>query len=331
MSREELREIGEAALVRRIRDAAPPAPSGVVLGIGDDAALLEPARGWQVATCDTLVENVHFRRESFSPRDVGWKSLAVSLSDVAAMGGTPRYCLVSLALPPDMSAAWVEGFYAGLHELAERYEVALVGGDTVRAQAVTVSVTVLGEVPVGRALRRAGAHPGERLLVTGTLGKGMAGLWAMEGRCPPREELLQAQRRPLPRLEEGRRLASGGATAADDVSDGLASELRELAEAGRVGFRVFLDRLPLSAAVRRAAAVVGRPAWEPALFGGEDYELLCTAPVPAAGRLISEVVGATGTPLTVVGEVLPAGEGIRVVEASGRERPLEGWGWDSFR
>jgi thiamine-monophosphate kinase len=304
----------EFELIDRFVRVLPQAGEGVVLGPGDDAALLRAPAGEDLAaTVDAVVEGVHFDAR-FSAEDVGWKALAVNLSDVAAMGARPRWALVALALPRGTSTARVEGVARGLGACARRHGVAVVGGNVTRAAELAVTVTVVGSVRRGRALRRDGARPGDVVLVSGTVGD--AALGVEPGAAAP---LAARQRRPAPRLELGRALA-GIASSAVDVSDGLVQDLGHVCAASGVAAEVRAGDLPLSPAYR--AATRGRDApWTPALAGGEDYELLVTV---APHRLAAALRAArrAGTPLTAIGEIRRArGGGVRVRAPDGAVLP----------
>lgn len=298
--------MGEFELIELFTRALPLRGEGVRLGVGDDAAVLAPPRAEPlVATSDAVFEGVHFD-ERFTPADVGWKAMAVNLSDLAAMGARPLWALVALALPPGTPAARVAGIARGLGDCARRHRVAVVGGNVTRASQLSLTVTVVGATP--RPLLRAGARPGDAILVSGTVGDAALGI--ARG-APP--ALARRQRRPTPRLALGVALRPL-ATAAIDVSDGLAQDLGHLCEASGVAASIRLDALPLSAAYRRATR--GRP--DPlaaALSGGEDYELCVTVParkVPAALRAAARV----RTPLAVVGSI-GRGAGVRLLERGG--------------
>ncbi|HEX7495569.1 MAG TPA: thiamine-phosphate kinase [Candidatus Limnocylindrales bacterium] len=295
------------------------------LGIGDDAAAWRPGAGSVVvATTDMLVEGIHFRLDWTSPRDLGWKALAVSLSDLAAMGARPGRGLVSVALLPGQ-AALVEELYEGMSELARLTGSLIVGGDTVRSPGpLVVNVAMLGEAYPDQLLRRDGARPGDLLALTGTVGASAAGLDLLlrDDRLslerPESTPLLAALYRPEPRLAAGAVLAALGLKCAIDVSDGVASEAWHLARASRVAIEIDVDRLPLAA---EAVAILGRPkAQNLALFGGEDYQLLFAV---SEARLaeVSDALGEGAAP-TVVGRVTGERPGGHVtLLASGR--PIE--------
>lgn len=268
---------GEFALIERLVAALQCHRPDVLVGPGDDGAILRPPPGMElVQTIDTCLEGVHFP-VGMDPADVGWRSLAVNLSDLAAMGASPAWGLLSLVLPA-ADEAWLDGFARGVAELARAEGLDLVGGDTVRGPlAVTFALT--GFVPPGQALRRAGAQPDDGIWVTGPLGGGAAGLMAWQRDDRPG---AAAFLRPRPRLVAGLALR-GLATAAIDVSDGLAQDLGHLLRAGGVGATLELERLPLDS----AAAALGERGLALALAGGDDYQLCFTLP-PAREALLAE-------------------------------------------
>jgi thiamine-monophosphate kinase len=316
---------GEDDLVRLIRGLAHREAPGVTTSIGDDCAVLEASSGAALlATTDLLVEDVHFRRRWAEPADVGWKALAVNISDIAAMGGTPRWALVGLACPETTTADEVEAFYEGALAEADNHGVVIVGGDTSASpRGWLVSVTLLGEAT--RPLRRSTARVGDVIAVTGTLGASAAGLAVLErDRAPDGvgseelDRLTSAHLRPRPRVEEARWLAAaGGVTAMMDLSDGLAIDLARLAEASSIGTRVNVARVPVADATRAVARALAVEPLDWATGGGEDYELLLTCEVGAFERLRDGLVNATGTALTAVGEAV-VGRGTAWLDDRGR-------------
>jgi thiamine-monophosphate kinase len=329
----------EDELLETIRKVLSGDATGVRLGPGDDAALVEPSSHLGLLTTDLLVEDVHFRRATTAPRDLGYKAMAVNVSDVAAMGGSPRFALVSLALPADVEPSWVVDVYGGLREAGDEHAVAIVGGDLSRGPAVVVSVAVAGEVSSVWAITRSGARPGDRIVVTGSLGAAAGGLALSES--ADREaaraagtvwgrELLSAYFRPAARVGEGETLAQAGAHAMMDLSDGLALDLTRLCRESEVGGVVHLADVPVAPGLHHlAAALRGVDPVASALEGGEDYELLAALPPDAVASARERLWERFGTPLTDIGEFRDR-PGVVIVDPEGGQRPLEPKGWDHF-
>jgi thiamine-monophosphate kinase len=329
------RDLTERGVIDTARRHAVAPRAGVRVGIGDDCAVLEPEPGVPlVATTDLLIEDVHFRRRYAEPADIGWKSLAVNLSDIASMGGWPRWALIALACPDETSAEEIEAFYEGIHALATEHEVTIVGGDTSSSpRGWTVNVTLLGQAAKPRL--RSTARPGDLVAVTGPLGRSAAGLAVLERGAPPSvpavllADVTGAHLRPAPRVREGRWLGEAdGVTAMIDVSDGLATDIGHIAESSGVGAKVDLSRVPVSDAVRRVAESLDADALTWATGGGEDYELLLACSAQAIDHIADGLARATGTTLTVVGE-FTSGSGVRFVDQTGREAVV-GEGWQHF-
>lgn len=319
--------VGEFELIARYFRSVGAIRQDVLLGVGDDAALLAMPAGQALVACvDTLVAGRHFP-EDFPAEDIGWRALAVNLSDLAAMGATPAWVTLALTLP-EASDEWLEGFAAGFAALARAHGVALVGGDTTRGP-LTVTVQALGWVPPAEALRRDGARPGDLVYVTGWPGDAAAGLQLMQGQLTGqgalRAALIQKFRRPEPRVALGLRLR-GVASACIDVSDGLGQDLGRLAQASAVGATIRASELPLSQALFALAG--DERARQLALAGGDDYELLFTVP-PARRAALAEALQAPGSPAChCIGEITARG-GVRLVGPSG-DLPVPA-GWDPFR
>jgi len=332
---------GEFELIERIRRWLPESANGLAIGPGDDCAAVEGRDGHLVlVTVDALVEDRHFHRRETSPGALGRRLAAVNLSDIAAMGGAPRWAVLSIAVPEELAGSWVEGIAAGAAEELARHGATLVGGNlSGSAAGVFADLTLLGEVRRDRVLRRAGARPGDRLWVTGRLGAAAAGLAVAEGAvtlsASAQAELLSAHRRPIPRIAEGALLAASGAvTAAIDLSDGLASDAMHLAEASGVDIDIALPALPVPAAAATAAAALGADPFRFAASGGEDYELLVAVDPVRADDLARRVEAATGTRLTEIGRVSARrGErpALRWTDADGAECAAPERGWDHFR
>ncbi|MCX7032745.1 MAG: thiamine-phosphate kinase [Arenimonas sp.] len=314
---------GEFVLIDRIR-ARVRARADVVLGIGDDAALLRVPAGHElVVSCDTLVSGVHFPAET-APADIGWKALAVNLSDLAAMGATPAWCTLALTLP-DADGDWVDAFLDGFLELAEQHDVALVGGDTTGGP-LSITITAHGVVPEGQALRRDGARAGDEVWVTGSLGDAAGALAQWRARGPSSAKLRHRLDRPTPRIEAGLALR-GLATAAIDLSDGLAADLGHVLAASGVGARIDLGRLPTSRTLADHFDEAQR--WPLQLSGGDDYELCFTAPASAAFA-IEQALAACDVTATVVG-VLVAQPGLHFTTPEGDDHVPSVAGYQHFQ
>lgn len=329
-------EIGEfglidllAGMVEKSRDAQSASWQNLVLGIGDDAAAWRADNLLQLATVDALVQDVHFTLETTTFEELGWKALAVNLSDIAAMGGMPRYALVSLTLPGHTEVGDVVWLYRGMLQLAQRFGVAVIGGNMSSSPALTIHVTVLGASEgESKLLTRSAAKPGEQVAVTGYLGAAAAGLEMLSKRMILDKEatssLGRALVKPEPRVAEGQALVKHGVRTGIDVSDGLLSDLRHICKASKVGARIEIARIPVHP---DAKANFGNRALEMALAGGEDYELLFTG----SAATIEAVKAAITCPVTVIGRVTAedAGE-ITLVDAKGRPVKPPGDGWNHF-
>lgn len=358
----ELRQLGERGLIHRIQTSfSSPARSGLILGMGDDAAVIRIAPGkYLLLTTDLLVEDVDFDLALSSYDQIGYKALAVNLSDIAAMGGLPRYFLVSLAMPPWTSVSAVDQLYRGMHRLAKRFEVALIGGDTSSSRrGLFLNLVVAGEIEPARLIRRAGARIGDQIFVTGTLGDSRAGLEILKSQASRHTSHVTRQKKragkrvtwdlqratqdvecatlvnrhlyPVPRLREGQFIASRGfATAMMDLSDGLASDLRRLCESSRVGAVIDLASLPVSSSLSRYAKMRGREPSEYALPGGEDFELLFTVSSTRSKRLI-QLQQRGQMKVTQIGQIRPRREGIMLITKEGRMRALKEEGYEHFR
>ena len=309
--------MNEFDVIRRLSGLLPPAPDEVLVPIGDDCAVVRIGGKTWAAASDMLVEGRHFKGWA-TPEDVGYKAVAVNASDVAAMGGTPRFVLVSGAAADAETAL---GVFAGVAEACREFGLYPLGGDTTGADAITVDVAILGELEAAPVLR-SGARPGDLLAVTGELGASAAGLLALEEGIDGFRRLKERHLRPRPRVEAGLAAARLGVGAMIDLSDGLASDVRRVCERSGVGCRVDLDLLPVAADTRELAASLGREPGVLAATGGEDYELLVCAPERVV-RILAETVE---VPVTTVGRVTESGVDFRhggdAVEALS--------GWDHF-
>jgi thiamine-monophosphate kinase len=334
----------EHQLIERIARAVPSIKgadrTGVRLGIGDDAAILVSGRNVEyVLSCDAFLEGVHFLAASYPPDSVGYKSLVRATSDLAAMGTKPRFFLLTLALPARLAGKWLDEFLRGMERAARLLGMRLVGGDTTKSATVSISITVIGEVPCGLAVTRSGARPGDILYVSGTLGRAHLGLELAKGGGPgmisrllkSQPGLLQPHLYPKIRVELGAWLAHHKiASAMMDISDGLSTDLAGLCRASGVGARLWSESIPCvklpgvrTSPLRKLRLDTKRMA----LHGGEDYELLFTVPPGQVKRL-------RGAPdfreITAIGEI-ERGKGITLVGADGCRKALDSGGWDPFR
>src|SRR5688572_11389583 len=330
----------EFDFIRSLRERAAVSPS--VTGIGDDAAIVQTTPGKEtVVTTDLLIEDIDFRRTTIPPYLLGHKALAVSLSDIAAMGSRPRWSLISIGVPADVwQTDFVDRFYSGLFELAGRYDVQLIGGDTSRTEAkIAVDSIVLGECAAGHAIKRSGAKPGDQIFVTGSLGAAAAGLRLVERGAHLAEQnidqedsqkldhVLLRRLRPVPRVGWGIVLGEERlATAMVDLSDGLSSVLNHLCEASGAGALIESSLLPIDSQVTE---LCGRRALDPlqlALHGGEDFELLFTVNADHVARLPRKV---DGTHITRIGEIRVQDDGVKISEGR-RVWELNPGGWKHF-
>jgi thiamine-monophosphate kinase len=328
----------EDQLVERIARKVPSIrghrASGVLrLGIGDDSAILSPGgRSDWVLSCDAFLEGVHFLAKAHPPDSVGYKSLVRAASDLVAMGASPRYFLMTLALPASRIGTWLDAFLAGMARAARYLGMRLIGGDTTKSRSVSISITVLGEVPRGRALRRSGARPGDLIYVTGKLGRAQLGLELVRANLVRRSGLQDVLRQHLyPRIpvKLGEWLArSQAASAIMDISDGLSTDLARLCSASRAGARIEAQHVPRvsipSALFRRARRM---DPLHMALHCGDDYGLLIAVPRRRVNRLQR---APDFSSLTCIGEITP-GRRILLVNDNGSTTALEAHGWDPFR
>ncbi len=345
-------DLGEFGLIARLTEALASRAAGraagdvasrLAVGIGDDAAVWRSNGGAVIATTDTLVAGVHFLPERTPRRDLGWKALAVNVSDVAAMGGAPDFALVTLALPEETPVSQIDELYEGLSEAAEAYGVVIAGGDVVRSPTEMVSVALTGRAEVDAGgdplvMRRDAAREGDLLAVTGCLGGAGGGLRAL--RAEPEDEalreaaadskavraLIERHLRPQARAQAGRAALSAGIRCAIDVSDGLLQDLGHLCRASGLGAIIQRDKLPIDPAL--AQLYEAEDALRYALAGGEDYELL----LAGSRESIDEAARQSDVPLTVIGEMVADPERrARLLDASGREIALPAAGWDHLR
>jgi thiamine-monophosphate kinase len=316
----------ENALLKQVETVFSTQDGGAVrLGIGDDAALLVPRSGFEtVLTCDWFLQGTHFLLDRHPADAVGWKCLSRAASDIAGLGAGPRCFLLSLALPTERTGPWLDGFLSGLRRASRKLHCPLAGGDTTRSKDISVSITVVGEVPAGRAVLRSGAKPGEQLFVSGVLGEadlGLRYLLKKRGLARPANAALRKHLYPEARVALGQWLRKNRlATAMMDLSDGLSTDLPRLCGASAVGARVRGEWLPRTSRTEAADAL------ELALHGGDEYELLFTVRPRNVRRLGDSFEGLR---LTRIGEI--TAEQTIVLENEGKMQALASGGWDPFR
>ncbi len=322
---------GETALINLIRDRFGASGAGdLLLGIGDDAALIDTGgERLLIVTTDLLVEGTHFRMDLIDPYLLGWKSVAVNISDIAAMGGEPTYCFVSIGLP-DVEVSVVERIYEGMYDVSTAFGSAIAGGDTVGSDRVVINVVQLGTVERELAAKRSGAKPGDAIIVTNTIGDSRAGLELLlklgldeARRVAP--VLVERHLKPEPRVPEARAaVLTGKVHSMMDLSDGLSADLTKLCAAAGVGARVYADALPISRDLHIAAARLDADPAALAASGGEDYELLLTCD-PRDGERVIKAIAETGSTARAIGEIID-GDSVGLVDSTGNEQPMpESW------
>jgi thiamine-monophosphate kinase len=299
-----------------------------LIGIGDDAAAWRTDGSIELATVDTMVQDVHFSLDTTPWQDLGWKSLAINLSDIAAMGGIPEYALIALALPEETKVADVTALYEGMIELAKQSDTAIVGGNISRAPQVSVTITIIGKSLNQDILRRSTAKPGDIIAVTGHPGSAAAGLEMLTNNLKFKPEaaeyLKSAFLHPVPRLAEGQLMVKQGIKTAIDISDGLLSDLRHICESSKVSARIAVEKLPLHPLVLGS---FGEKARGLALSGGEDYELLFTGSAAAVNRVKAGIK----RPVTAIGEITAGEPGkIALHDAHGKAVKITRTGWQHF-
>jgi thiamine-monophosphate kinase len=331
-----LKDVGEAGIIRLIQGkVSQKLPSYVKKGIGDDCAVLETA-GDRVLliTTDTLIEGIHFTTRSLSPEALGWKALAVNISDIAAMGGTPRTAFLSIGAKPETEVRFIESFMAGFKALADKTDIVLAGGDTVESPtSAVITITLLGDCLPEHVVYRSGARVGDDLWVTGPLGDAAAGLFLLQNKQAPAtsgyEPLVRAHQEPMPPLDVGKALGEMGlAHAMIDISDGIAKDLGHICEQSGTGALLRATSIPMSDRLLRLAAEVEKSPLDWALHGGEDYELLFTASSANEEKILTLTAKISGTPATKIGTIIHE-DGIWLKTEKGKQS-LESTGYVHF-
>lgn len=348
--------IGEFGLIEKIRSIVEQSlpegevdtsPEGGSIGIGDDAALFQPRPGRSILlTTDVAVEGIHFDLTYTSLRHLGWKAMVANLSDIAAMGGEPRYAVVTIVLPAKITVEMVEDLYIGAYQACREYGCRIVGGDTSTSLGnMMISIAMVGDV-AGKPFRRADAQVGDLLCVSGYVGSAHAGLKILQrekqrflesrgenGFRPnlePYKDVIERHLMPRPQFDLARALRRAGVHAVIDVSDGISSDAHRIAESSHVGMEIIEEDLPIHPVAREVAAEFGDSAVDYALFGGEDYELLFTIPREAFDTLQAREVTVALPAVSVIGRILDGEEGLTLVSRTGTRGMLPAGGWDHF-
>jgi len=333
-----IKEVGEFGLIERIKTKLAFPHQDIIKGIGDDACAIETQKGrLLLSTIDALIEDVHFDLRFTSAYNLGKKSLAVNISDIAAMGGTPRFFLVSLGIPSKISVEFIDEFVTGLHETANSFQTYVVGGDTsFSPEKLNINITLLGEAFPSDVIYRDNAHVGDQVFVTGTLGDSALGLEILMNRkglsrVEERfKDLVERHCNPTPRVAEGRLIAENRiASAMIDISDGIISDLGHICEQSKVGAKIWLDKLPTSEAFQKHSHEFTDRPMDLALGGGEDYELLFTVDRGNVD-LLNRMKNRFKTKVTHIGEVVEPNEGIAVLDNCGKRYVVGKKGFDHF-
>ena len=282
-----VKDIGEFGLIKRISKKSK--NKDVIVGIGDDAAVVKTS-GLQVLTTDCLVEGDHFRRDWFTPKQIGMKAIEINVSDVASMGATPKYVLVSLGLPSDLDVEFVEKMYEGMWWVCDKYNIEIIGGNMTCCKQIVISITLTGEVNKKNLSLRSGAKPKDFIFVSGHLGNGRAGLRLFQENLKGFDEVRTSYLEPKSNLKSALKNAPN-VNSMEDISDGLASEIKHICDESRCGAIIYKDKIPIKEEVRKIAEQLGEDEYNYALFGGEDFELVYTVSEDNIGKVEGFIVG----------------------------------------
>lgn len=336
MNTKTLNDLGEGGIIQLIQRKGPSRlPSHLKKGIGDDCAVLETTGDTLLlVTTDTLIEGVHFTAETLPPEALGWKALAVNISDIAAMGGTPHTAFLSIGIKPETEVSFIESFMAGFQALAGTTDIVLAGGDTVESpSSAVITITLLGDCLPKHLVYRSGARVGDDVWVTGPLGSAAAGLFLLLNKKASElsgyEALIAAHQKPRPPLKMGKALGKSGlAHAMIDISDGIAKDLGHICEQSGTGALLQATSIPISEEVHRVASEAEKSPLEWALHGGEDYELLFTASSAHEEKIVSLTTKVSGSPAAKIGTIIHE-DGIWLETEKGKE-PLKPGGYVHF-
>jgi thiamine-monophosphate kinase len=310
-----IKDLGEFGLIDRITKK--PKSKDILVGIGDDAAVIKTKKGLQVLTTDCIVEGDHFSRKWFTPKQIGMKSIEINVSDVAAMGGIPKYVLVSLCLPQALDVDFVEEMYKGMWASCDKYGIEIIGGNMTHSDQIVISITLTGEVDEKNLSLRSGAKPGDLIFVSGHLGNGRAGLRLFQEGLKGFEGIRQSYLEPKAQLKTSLKI-SPFVNSMIDVSDGLAPEVKHICDESKCGAIIYEDKIPIKDDVREVACVLGEDEHDYALFGGEDFQLVYSV----SKNNLKSVQG------YVVGEIVKE-KSVKLMDA-GKEKIITKSGYDHF-
>lgn len=282
-----IKDIGEFELINRI--SKNPKNKDILIGIGDDAAVIK-TKGLQVLTTDCLIEGDHFTRDWFTPEQIGMKSIEINVSDIGAMGGNPKYALISLALPNDLNVNFVEKMYKGMWKSCKKYDVEIIGGNMTHSRQIMISVTLTGKVNKKKLTLRSGAKPNDYLIVSGQLGFGRAGLKLFQKNIEGFEKIKNKYLEPKAQLKKGIKLAPY-VNSMIDISDGLAPEVKHICDKSKCGAIIYKEKIPIDIDVKKVATVLDEDAYDYALYGGEDFELLYTVSGDNINKISGFIIG----------------------------------------
>jgi thiamine-monophosphate kinase len=332
-----INDIGEFELIERLARLLPHPGKRVVVGIGDDCAVYDTGGDkYSLVTTDMLIENIHFSRDYATPFQIGWRAMACNISDIASMGGTPTVAVISLGVSMETEVEWIEDVYKGMKSITEKCKFDIVGGDTVTSPHIVINIALLGEVSVGNLSLRSNAQIGDLILVTGDFGGSDAGLKALQKNIQLDEStykyITERHLLPEPRLIAGEIFgAQPYHRAMTDSSDGLAADLRNISIASSVGILVHTDKIPIHPATIQAAEKLNLSPLHLALYGGEDYELVFTAPKEHGLKLVKQIKQESGVDVTIIGEVISFDKGILLVDKNNEETQLTEFGYEHFK
>jgi len=324
-------DIGEFGLIERISKLIGPPEKDVLIGIGDDAAVVTESNKPMALTTDIMVEGVHFT-DAMPPQALGYKALAVNISDIAAMAGAPKYAVVSLGFREDTETAFVDKIYSGMADCAREFGVRIIGGDLTSAPINIINVALTGTVGKTVKQRRGQAYAGDIILVSGHLGASSMALAALKSKRTIRDigKVIDAHYYPRPRVEEAKTAAAAGCGAIEDISDGLVRDLGNICRAAGVGAEILIENIPIDSATMTIAKELNIDPLEAALSGGEDYELIIISPPERIKEIISSVAAQTGTEMTVIGKIVSR-PGLSLLKGDGSRYKLSGVGYEHFK